>query len=74
MLCTTVHFWGGYKLAQCCGRDIFYKSKHLKMLKSFGLAISPVEISSVEDVVSMSNYVNIDHNFSYNIKNMQGGS
>lgn len=51
-----------------------YKSKHLKMLKSFDLAISSVEISSVEDVVSMSNYTNIDHNFSYNIKTMQGGS
>lgn len=44
------------------------------MLKSFGLAISSVEISSMEDVVSMSNDINIDHNFSYNIKNMQGGS
>lgn len=74
MLCTIVHFLGGYKLAQCCGRDFCYKSKHLKMLKSFGLAISSVEISSMEDVVSMSNDINIDHNFSYNIKNMQGGS
>lgn len=51
-----------------------YKSKRLKMLKSFDLAISSVEISSAEDVVSMSNYTNIDHNFSYNIKTMQGGS
>lgn len=56
------------------GGHFCYKSRHLKMMKSFDLAISSVEIYSVEDMVSTRNYLNIDHSLSYNIDNMQGGS
>lgn len=44
------------------------------MSKSFDLAISSVEIYSVEDMVSIRNYMNIGHSFSYHIENMQGSS